>query len=438
MPLVSWILNFVYLAILTCLAPFLCWRSARTGRYRDGAAQKLLGRLPRSTGDQAVLWLHAVSVGEVLQLETIIPGLRKRRPDAQILISTTTQTGLGVAREKFPDARCCYYPLDFSWAVRNAIRRVRPQAIILVELELWPNLILHAHRAGVRLALINGRVSDRSFRGYRRLRWIMRPLLRRLEVVGAQTADYAQRLKELGAKNAVVTGSIKFDGARTDRQSPGTSALRQLFRIAPADLVLIAGSTQAPEEIMALRAWQTLRIDWPQLRLIIVPRHKERFVDVARTLAAAGANVFRRSTASDPVPGDAVILLDTLGELSDCWGLADIAFVGGSFGSRGGQNMLEPAAFGAAVLFGPKTSNFRDVVDLLLREQAATVVPATEQFEPIVRHLLEDPVARARMGQAATAVVRSQAGAAQRTIDVLEPVLSADANGLARRIPEAA
>ncbi|HID21624.1 MAG TPA: 3-deoxy-D-manno-octulosonic acid transferase, partial [Planctomycetaceae bacterium] len=368
-----WILNLAYLLLLVVLSPLLLYRSLVHKKYRTGWRERLLGRLPLRKSDQACVWFHAVSVGEVLLLRPIVRELLARRPDCHVVISTTTATGCDVARTHFSEHTVCYFPLDFSWAVRRAIRRVRPSVIALVELELWPNFVLAAHRAGVPLVLVNGRMSEHSYRGYRRLRPLIRRVLARFTWLAAQTPTYAQRLLDLGAapSRTIVTGSVKFDGVQTDRRNTKTAELPRAFGLSDHETVFIAGSTRAPEEEIALESWLAVRATHPELRLILVPRHRERFEEVARMVQHRGLPLLRRSRCQSPSslqdacraggdqtepavdthsPGSIppVLLLDTLGELSGCWGLADIAFVGGSLTSRGGQNMIEPAAYGAA------------------------------------------------------------------------------------------
>ncbi|HUG92223.1 MAG TPA: 3-deoxy-D-manno-octulosonic acid transferase [Planctomycetaceae bacterium] len=459
---IAWFLNAAYAALLVVLAPVLTWRIAVQRKYRTGWSEKLLGRLPQPGEAQSTkhkapthpspltthpprLWLHAVSVGEVLQLQQIVRRIREQRPDVEFVISTTTVTGHAVAREKFPDDTVCYFPLDFSWAVRRAIRRVRPAAIVLVELELWPNFILAAKAAGVPLVLVNGRISEQSFRGYRRIRFLMRRLLGCFETLAVQNETYGRRLVELGARsdNVVITGSIKFDGVETGRNNAKTLELRRAFGIADNERVFIAGSTQEPEEGYALDTWLALRPEFPDLRLILVPRHKERFEAVARLVESRGLALVRRSAGRgsrvkgqgresresrvesvDPRP---ICLLDTLGELAACWGLADVAFVGGSLTTRGGQNMIEPAAYGAAVLFGPDTRNFRDVVELLLSHGAARVVQDAGDLTRTVRELLTDSQAASRQGQIAQQLVLAQQGATAKTVSlVLDSIEPAD------------
>jgi 3-deoxy-D-manno-octulosonic-acid transferase len=344
-----------------------------------------------------------------------------------------------VAEAKFPGDSVCYFPLDFSWAVREAIGRVRPAAIVLVELELWPNFILHARRSGIPIALINGRLSERSLRGYRRLRPLVARLLGSLQAIAVQNATYAERFVELGASRSrlCVTGSIKFDRVTTDRQNAKTAELRAAFGIAEMDSVFVAGSTQETEESAALDAYLALRVRFPALRLILVPRHKERFDEVARLIESRGLPLFRRTDTPRGCPqadaGRPVLLLDTLGELAACWGLADVAFVGGSLTNRGGQNMIEPAGYGAAVLFGPNTHNFRDVVELLLSADAARVVRHGGELTAAVADCLANPERAREQGARAQRLVLSQQGATHRTCDVLAslPGLLPAAKGVA-------
>ncbi len=414
-----WILNLAYVALLLAVSPVLLYRRLVHGKYRGGWGEKIWGRLPERDGSRPCLWLHAVSVGEVLQLRPLMKLLTAQRPGWDFVITTTTRTGLDVAKKEFAQHTVCYCPLDFSWAVCNAISRLKPSAIVLVELELWPNLVLTASRLGIPLALINGRVSAKSFRGYLRIRPLVARLLRCFDLLAAQNREYADRLLALGApsERLHLTGSIKFDGVQVDRSNPNTAELRHFFGLQSGEKVFIAGSTQAPEESFALDTWQSLRVEFPHLRLILVPRHKERFEEVAALVTSRGLTLQRRSKSAK-TNGD-VLLLDTLGELGACWGLADIAFVGGSLTQRGGQNMLEPAAYGAAVLFGPNTWNFRDIVEQLLARDAARVVRSAEALTATVREFLKHAVAAEELGGRAQAFVASQQGAAARTVDLL-------------------
>ena len=433
MPFVfGWLLSGVYLIILLVAAPILLFRRVTQGKYRRGWGEKLTGQLTRRSPKKNCLWFHAVSVGEVLQLQKLLEETEAKFPEAELFVTVTTETGYDVAKSKYPRYTVSYFPLDFSWAVQNALTSVRPDLIVLVELELWPNLILTARRNKIPLLLINGRIGEKSYRGYSRLKPLMRRLLSCFDVLAVQSKTYAQRLISLGAPadRVTVTGNIKFDRVESNRDNPKTSELRSSFQLHHSDTVFIAGSTQDPEESYAIDTWLALRGAFPQLRLVIVPRHKERFEDVAKLITQKGCGVIRRSAvvsktqlthASDGSTDKPVVaLLDTLGELAACWGLAEIAFVGGSLTNRGGQNMIEPAGYGAAVLFGPNTWNFKDVTEALLMRDAARVVAGPQELLLTVQRLLEQPDEAKRQGIAARTFVASQHGATQRTLELIE------------------
>ena len=428
----GWGFNLCYLVAGVLVLPWIVWRAIRQGKYRCGWVEKLWGCVsapPKQLGRDRV-WIHAVSVGEVLQLGTIVTGLRVARPDWEIVISTTTQTGHAVAREKFPTLPVFFFPFDFSWAVSRALQRIQPDMMVFVELELWPNFLNTCFTRQIPTALINGRLSERSFRGYQRIRCLLQPVWRQLTIVAAQTAEYRDRFLVLGIplERLHVTGSIKFDGVQSDRQHPRTQQLRALFQLQTGEITWIAGSTQAPEEEYCLKTYQELRREFPKLRLILAPRHPQRFDEVAARICACGLPLIRRSkggTVEGAIADQpAVGLLDTLGELATCWGLAEIAFVGGSLTRRGGQNLIEPAAYGAAVLTGPNTWNFRAVVELLQQANALKVVHDPEELTAAVSHWLTDSAARIAAGTRASAAVLTQQGATQRTIDILLRIVS--------------
>ena len=423
-----YLLNFLYLSLLTIFSPVLAFKAWRTGKYREGFAEKVLGKAPRRIGSARCIWFHAVSVGEVLLLRPIVADLKRRRPGWDLVISTTTTTGLAVARRTFPDLVTFYAPLDFSWSTRRAMERIRPTVLALVELELWPNLIRSAKRAGASVAIVNGRLSARSHRGYRRLRGPLGSTLRRLDSVAVQTEEYADRFVDLGVPRprVRVTGSVKFDGLAHDRNNPRTRALRKALGLASTEVIFVAGSTMAGEEAAALAAYRAAREEHPGLRLVLVPRHSERFEEVAAWLMRQGEGVVRRSQVapegprfrSEPPP---IVLVDTLGELDAAWGLADVAFVGGSLlPGRGGQNMIEPAAYGAPILFGPHTGNFRETVEQLLTRGAARRVADAAGLASALLADLEDPEAANARGAAARAFVLAQDGASARTLAELD------------------
>jgi 3-deoxy-D-manno-octulosonic-acid transferase len=429
----TWLLNLIYLALLVLALPWLMWQAWRHGKYRQGWHAKFWGLVPIREGNRPCLWLHAVSVGEVNLLPTLLARLEREYPGWDIVISSSTHTGYTLARKKYAPRLVFYAPLDFSWAVHAALQRIRPQLLVLAELELWPNLIHGAKRAGVRVAIMNGRLGERSYRGYRRLGHWLRPLFQKLDLVAAQTEEYATRFRELGvpADRVHVTGSLKFDGAVCDPNNPQTARLAQLAGIAPSDLVFLAGSTQAPEEEYALEAYRRLCTTYPRLRLILVPRHPERFDEVAGMLNRSGLPWVRRSRL-DPhsPPAERILLVDAVGELPAWWGTARIGFVGGSMGSRGGQNMIEPAAYGVATCFGPNTWNFRDVVARFLAAEAGVVVRNRVALTEFLARCLADVAYREALGERGAELVRQQQGATEQTLALLRPLLGTKGPGV--------
>jgi 3-deoxy-D-manno-octulosonic-acid transferase len=421
-------LNLIYAAALIILSPVLLYRWLITGKYREGWGEKFRGKAPLRIGDHPCLWFHAVSVGEVLLLRPLVREMARRRPNWQVVISTTTSTGLAVARRTYPDLVTFYAPLDFSWSTRRAISRVRPTVLALVELELWPNLIRAAKRAGAKVAIINARLSMRSYRGYRNFRSTLRPTLSRIDAITAQNGDYARRFVDLGipSDRVSVTGSVKYDGLESDRNNTRTREIRQLLGLSATNLVFVAGSTMEGEEAAVLAAYNAARRQHPGLRLILVPRHAERFDHVAQWLKDQGETVVRRSQLNTPLSRSAtsppsIILIDTVGELAAVWGLADVAFVGGSLrAGRGGQNMMEPAAYGASVMFGPHIANFRETVDELLERNAARQVADVEELTLGLLADLDDPEAATARGAAGRSFVLAQNGAAVRTLAELD------------------
>jgi len=429
--LTSLLLNLVYLILLVLISPWLLLRSIRTGRYRRHLREKLLGpNGPVIDSGRPVIWFHGVSVGEVHLLRQVVRAFRERHPDWQVVISATTDTGLAEARKHFADLSVVPYPFDFSWAVRRAIRRISPRLIVLAESELWPNFLRAANRAGVPVVVINGRMSPRTFGRYSKFPGLARRLLfNRVALFAVQSETYARHLRDLGIDPARVrvTGSVKYDGVAADRDNPKTRDLAQLLGITPSDLVWVAGSTHDPEERIVLNVCSQLRLRFANLKLILVPRAPERFEEVAQLVERAGMKCVRRSRLTgEAIPPDAVILIDTMGELAAAWGLATIGFTGGSLNnSRGGQSMIEPAGLGVPVMFGPHTWNFRDAVDGLLEVDGARLVRYEEQLHGEAARLLADASLRERIGSAARTFVHQQQGATARTLDMLDKVIAA-------------
>jgi 3-deoxy-D-manno-octulosonic-acid transferase len=425
------LLDAAYLFVLLLLSPWLLYRALRTGRYRHGLREKLFGveRARRGLAAKQFgtrpVWFHGVSVGEIHLLRQVIAAFRRRYPERPCVVSTTTDTGFAEARKAFPDLPVIVFPFDFSWAVRRTLRTVDPALVVLAEGELWPNFLIAAKEQAVPVAVINGRMSPRSLRRYRQLGALSRWLIRKIDLFAMQADDYAAAVRALGAApgKVCVTCSVKYDGVTTDRHNPRTEELRRLFQVTGDDLVWVAGSTQAPEEQIVVDIYRRARAAHPNLRLFLVPRQKDRFDDVAKLLERSGLPFTRRSSILHP--RSSIVLIDTIGELGALWGLANVAFVGGSLdGKRGGQNMIEPAAYGAAVVFGPHVWNFRDAATRLVDAGGARQIADAAELERVVLRLLTDAEERRRMGTAARDFVLRQQGATEKTIDLLSQLLS--------------
>ena len=424
---IQWTLNLIYLVFLIVGMPWMVWRVIR-GKNRTGWGQKLWGLAPATSNPNLeqvnCLWFHAVSVGEVNLLEPIIDRLLEQQPKLRIAISTTTATGFELARKKYASHEVFFCPFDFSWAIKRVLRRLKPAALVLAELELWPNLISVCSSAQVPVLIVNGRLGSKSFRGYQRFGWFTRPLLRQLTGVAAQDTTIAQRFKALGCHQdrVVVTGSVKFDGVDPEAQAERTQELAALAGITARDTVLIAGSTQLEEDLMVAEVFLRLRDEYPRLKVILAPRHPDRCVSLGNQLAELGIeSTFRSQLPSDANPR--FLIVDVIGELGAWWGRADVAYVGGSMGKREGQNMIEPAAYAVPLCFGPRTRNFRDVVDQLLAEDAAVVVRDAASLESFVVGSMSKRVWAKNMGQRARQVVLRNQGAAAHTAQWLTAVV---------------
>jgi 3-deoxy-D-manno-octulosonic-acid transferase len=431
---VTVLLDLIYVFVLMLASPWILCRRWRQGKRIGGFTQKFTGNVTtaRPKVNQR-LWLHAVSVGEVLLLKPIIEQLHQRYPHYEIYLSVTTATGRGVAEKSYPQLNIIWFPFDFSWAVHRAFSLVQPDVILLAELELWPNFINIAYAKQIPLLVVNGRIGEKSFQGYSRVKWLMASLLSKIDCFAVQQHDYAERLKQLGMpeEKIVVTGSIKFDGVNVDRHDPKVSELRRLLGIKESSLVWVVGSTQVPEEAWALEIYQKLKLQLPKLHLIIVPRHQERFEEVARLMSDSKLDYQRRSKLNSAFSAlstqdSGLTLIDTLGELKAIWGLADVGFVGGSFNDRGGQNMIEPAAYGVAVTFGPNTWNFKQIVASLLQHQAAIEVKSQEEWVSVTLRLLQNEEERQTLGQRASSFVASQQGATAQTMCAIAPFMIAE------------
>lgn len=421
--------NVIYGVALILVSPLVVYRMIRFGRYRQGIGEKLFGLSAATAnsirGDSGdVIWLHAVSVGEVQLLPELARRLQLTRPDAVIAVSSSTDSGMAVARQHFGET-VFFCPLDFTWAVRRTLRHLRPNDLILMELELWPNLIRLARDSRCAVTVANARMSESSCRQYARIPKVLTPTFGRLSAVGCQDEPARDRFIRCGvpAENVTVTGSLKFDNAALSRESTEVTTRVNWSGADPWHRVWCVGSTQSGEESMAIEVYDALRDRHPELRLILVPRHAERFDEVARLIQRSGHRLIRRSRRDsqydDVWESDEILLVDTIGELRAWWGVAQIATVGGSFGSRGGQNMIEPAGYGCAVSFGPNTKNFALIADALIDAGGAVRVQNGDELRAFVEHCLDDPPAADAIGRVAQKIVHQHRGAHDKTLAMM-------------------
>ncbi len=379
--------------------------------------------------DQPTIWIHAVSVGEVQLVRPLVKRFAEEFASYRIAISTSTDSGYDIARELYKECDVFFAPLDFSWAVSRVFRELKPKLLVLAELEIWPNLLHHANKFGCPVAIVNGRLSEKSFRGYSKIKPLVRRSFSSVTWIGVQNDTYKQRFLDLGAQSSSVvnTGSIKFDNATSSRIADDVVTRRELLQIDHSDLIWVVGSTQHPEEQLMLDAYQQIQADVPNLRMIVVPRHRERFEEVAKRIQSTGLAWDRRTRLDGTTsinPDWKIFLGDSIGELRWWWGMADIGFVGGSFGDRGGQNMIEPCAYGVATSFGPNTKNFRDIVGLLLEKDACKQFKVASEVVPWILEMAHHPERRIEMGKRAASVASEHRGATDRTWQELRKLLT--------------
>ena len=411
------------------LAPRLVYDAFRHGKY-IGTLGERWGRLPAAINPGGVpsIWIHAVSVGEVLATGALIPALRDRYPDHPLWLSTTTQTGRAAATGLEGVDGLFYFPFDLSPVVARVLDQVRPILFIMVDTELWPNLLRHCTLRGVKTTLVNGRISDRSYPRYRVIRPFFRHVLAGVDRFCAQTEESGRRLIELGAPptRVTVTGNLKFDTLPVpDSRSPWVCAgVLRAFRIAEGRTVVMAASTHPGEETAVLEAFGRIRRGDPTALLVVAPRHPERCDEVMALAAGQGLDVVRRSDLPvDGEPRAAVVVLDTVGELATLFQTATVVFLGGSLVPAGGHNVLEPAAWGKPVVFGPHMENFAEIAELFLTTRAAYQIRSADALEPALSTLLSDPVQRAALGAAARTLVAANRGATDRSLAVMAPLL---------------
>jgi len=420
------------------LLPRFAIDALRTRKYVTGLRQRL-GNLPRlPASDQPLVWLHCVSVGETEAARPLVRALRERFPSYRLVVSTTTVTGQQVAQRVFKQeaASVFYFPIDWAWTVRRVLRTLNPSAVLIMETELWPNLLRTCRSQSIPVALVNGRISATSFRRYRMIKMFTARMLNNLTMAIMQSERDVIRIRELGMASERVSsaGNLKFDGASNTGDDEALNPdIRNRFDFRERESLIVAASTHWPEEQVLIEAFKRIKqiTEDRKVRLLIAPRHPERFNEVADLIADSGLSWARRTNS--PAKADAtcrIILLDSIGELRTVFPLADIAFIGGSIASHGGHNVLEPAVEGVCVITGPHTDNFAAIIQTLLGEGALVqlgevpISEAAKQLAATLKELLEDEPRRREIGQKAMAVCDSNRGATKRTMQILAKLLS--------------
>jgi len=432
-------LDFLYLLAGAAYSPMVIYRVIRHKRYRRGWANRF-GKITRKSPAKKCIWLHGVSVGEVNAAKTIVEELENRFGDFEIVISTTTDTGFARANALFGEKlRVFYFPLDFSWLMRRAFGNIRPAICLLMELEVWPNFVQIAQQLNVPVVVVNGRISDKSFSGYKKIKPIAKKIFRKVSLVLAQTEEYAQRFKEIGCpdEKVIVTGSLKYDTAQIAEKVEGTEALAARLNIDDGRL-WVAGATGNDEEKILLDVYRNLQ-QWQRfsdLRLAIVPRKPERFDEVAQLIKEKGFPLVRYSQVKNQVAGkssieyresgiEPVILGDTMGDLRKFYSLATIIFVGRSLVPMGGSDMMEAAALGKCTIFGPHAFNFKQTVDALLAHNGAIMVKDKVDLLQTIRRCLLAPRVTERIARNGQEVIRKHQGATAKSIEQIAKFLNA-------------
>ncbi|MCG2676408.1 3-deoxy-D-manno-octulosonic acid transferase [bacterium] len=393
------------------------------GKYKKGLKQRL-GFIPKLK-DKDIIWVHAVSVGEVIAASPVIDAIRKRFPKYSFLISTVTDTGQDMARKAISDPKeIIYFPLDFKWIVNKVLKIIQPKLFIMVETELWPNFIRETKKRKIPLAVVNGRISPSSFKGYKIIKPFLKKVLFNIDLFCMQSKLDEERIISLGApkERVHVTGNVKFDGLQTEVSD--RERLAEELKISSKDLVLVAGSTHPGEEEIILDIYQKAREEYPNLRLILAPRHPERIPEVESLCKNKNLSYIRRSQITNhrsPITDhrSPIILIDTIGELAKVYSLATVVFVGGSLVPVGGHNILEPAALGKAPLFGPYMHNFVESARLLIEGKGGIQARDREELLKNILDLLKNPEKREKTGKRAQEIVKRHQGASERTVELI-------------------
>ena len=414
---------------LVILLPYFLFQALAHGKYITGLRQRL-GAVPQIDG-KPVIWLHCVSVGETQAARPLALRLKQEFPHHALVVSTTTLTGQTLARDVFRNQAesIFYFPFDWRWSARRALKAINPAAVLIMETELWPNFLRECKARHIPVALVNGRISRLSYRRYTLIKFFLGRVLSCLSVAVMQSDVDAERLQSLGMarEDLFTAGNLKFDAEVVGELTGKTEELKTRFGLRSGAPLILAASTHSPEEETMLESIKQLRTKQP-VRLMIAPRRPERFNEVAALIQKSGLSWARRTDQPQPEDANAaVILLDTIGELPATYSLADVVFVGGSLVDRGGHNVLEPAATGAAVVTGAHTHNFHAIVDLMVEAGALVQLPSfvtTEEITNVFAELLASPGTRDELGRRAKQLVIDNQGAAERTIKLIAPLLS--------------
>jgi 3-deoxy-D-manno-octulosonic-acid transferase len=421
--------SFLTLAVFVLVSPYFAYQAIRYKKYIASLRQRL-GYLPVSfnvDGEESI-WIHAVSVGEALTARALAADLKHRYPRLRLFLSTTTISGQQVARGSLQHVDAVFYfPFDWAFIVRRTLNLVKPRIFIMMETEIWPNLLRQCRKRRVQTVVINGRISSRSFPRYRLIRPFFKHVLADVDRFCMQSEESARRLVALGADpgRITVTGSLKFDSLEIPAPASHIKPrLLRFFRISPGRAVIVAGSTLRGEETAVLQAFARIKTTMPGAMVVLAPRQPERFGEAEQLARNAGFVTMRRKDlAIDAEPRADVVVLDTIGELAQLYQVATAVFVGGSLVDHGGHNILEPAIFGKPIAFGPHMQNFKEIADEFVANGAAVQVRSDSELEEVLLALLTDPVRRARMGAAARALVEANRGAKEKTLTVISDLV---------------
>ena len=438
MKVIEILIDAIYLCLAVLFLPIVLYKLFKYKKYRAYFWERFGGiKYRKNVNEKSCIWIHAVSVGETIAAIPLVEQLKQAYPEHEIVMSVTTKTGREVALSKFPAIYSFQFPIDLSFAVRKAFVRLRPRLIILMELEVWPNFIIEAHNRNVPVIVANGRLSEKSFRGYFKTRKFIGFMFRNLTLALAQTEEYADRFRKMGVPNVEMVGTMKYDNINISNSEDMRKKYRKILNLADDERLIIAGSAHPPEHIVIAKAFRLLREKGHKIRLVLVPRHPEKYVLIKNELTASGFSYELRSETSESSGNsEKIFFVDTMGELGGIYSIGDIAFIGGSLIPHGGQNMIEPAGLGAIPVFGINCWNFREPAADLLSQNAAVqmkctveiddnansarIADAAAEFFEICSELLDNNEKFGEMRQNAIAVVEKGKGAANRSVELIK------------------